>query len=290
MLRWRPDGDYVGDVPNTRRILPYLMPGRNESAFYWEHRIDTRKTTQCLERFRERTGLRATMLHLLIWASAQAMHIRPRMNRFAAGGRLYQRREIQISFSAKKGKTDHHPLIAIKRRIDPAWSFEEMVRHVEDGIREGRSDGKTSTDRELELLFKLPGFAVDLVASAMKQLDRFGLLPQALTRHDPFFSSVFITNMGSIDMDAGWHHLYEYGTVSMFVVAGRIKDEPVVLPDGSIEARPLMTIRYTFDERIEDGLYCIRSLELFRQLVEDPEKAMGIDLQPEPALKEARAV
>ena len=78
-----------------------------------------------------------------------------------AGGRIYQRRGIWISFSAKKDMTDADPIFVVKRRIDPTWSLERVAREVDAGVGEGRSDQATSTDRELALIFKLPTFAID---------------------------------------------------------------------------------------------------------------------------------
>src|SRR5512135_3059827 len=101
-LRWRPDGDFVRNVPATRRVLPFIMRTRTQSTVFFEQKIDTSNTQTFLWSFRDRTGLHATLLHLLIWASAQVLHARPRLNRFTAGGRIFQRRGIWISFSAKK--------------------------------------------------------------------------------------------------------------------------------------------------------------------------------------------
>ena len=86
-FRWRPDGDYVRDIPPTRKILPFIMRGRNESIVFFEQKIDTTQTWAFLRNFRDRTGLHATLLHLLIWVSAQILDKRPRQNRFTAGGR-----------------------------------------------------------------------------------------------------------------------------------------------------------------------------------------------------------
>jgi pyruvate/2-oxoglutarate dehydrogenase complex dihydrolipoamide acyltransferase (E2) component len=34
----------------------------------------------------------------------------------------------------------------------------------------------------------------------------------------------------------------------------------------------VVTLKWTYDERVEDGLYCARSLERLRELLENPEK------------------
>jgi hypothetical protein len=257
---WRPDGDLARDIPATRRIMPFIMRTRSESTVYFEQRIRVEKTLAFLERFRARTGLRATVLHLLIWAAGRTIEARPRLNRFVAGARIYQRRGIWVSFSAKKAKSDDAPIVVVKREVDPRESFEALVRRIEEGIGEGRSDRRSATDKELSILLRLPTVLLGLLVRGQMLLDRLGLLPAAFYRHDPMYASLFIANLGSLDLDACYHHLYEYGNIPIFVAVGRI--------DAGV-----MVLRYSFDERIEDGLYCVRALELLKQSLEDPEAA-----------------
>lgn len=273
--RWRPDGDYVRDLPRSRKIMPFIMRKRNESTVFFEQKLDASRTLTFLNEFRSRTGLHATILHLLIYASAQMIKERPHMNRFVAGSRIFQRRGIWISFSAKKRKTEDAPIVLVKREIDPFWSFEELVRQIEVGISEGRSNKQSGTDTELSLIFKLPTLLIGWMVWLLMKLDRFGLLPGAYIKKDPLFASMFIVNLGSINLDAGYHHLYEYGNIPMLIMAGRSKEEVVVGPDGNPVVRPMITFRYSFDERIEDGLYGVHALEIVKKIIEDPDVVTG---------------
>lgn len=273
-FRWRPDGDYVQDVPSIRKVMPLIMRGRNESTIFFEQKVDVRKTWPFLHSFREQTGLHVTMLHLIIWAAAQTLEARPHLNRFVAGRRIFQRRGIWVSFSIKKEKSDDFPVVVVKRRINPSWRFEELARRIEEGIQEGRSDRPSSTDMELAVLFKFPMFIADTVVRLEMLLDHFGLLPGFMIRSDPLFASVFIANLGSIGMAPPFHHLYEYGTISVFAAVGKSRDEMVIGADGEPTVRTVMTIRYSFDERITDGLYCLQALEMFKQMLEDPAAAI----------------
>lgn len=269
-LWWRPDGDLVKDVPHTHRIMPYIMRGRNQSLVFFEQSIDPTRMDAFIQDFREKTGLKATPLHLMIWAGAHVLEKRPRLNRFTAGGRIWQRRGIWISFSAKKAKNDDAPVVALKKKIDPSWSFRRVVEEMTGVIDEGRSDKKSSTDKELALLFLLPSLILMFLAKLLDWLNDFGLLPGAFMRDDPMFASVFIANLGSIDMDAGFHHLYEYGNIPIFLLAGAKRQTVVPGPDNTPIIAPRMTFRYTFDERVEDGLYCAQSLDIFKEILENP--------------------
>ena len=271
-FRWRPDGDFVRNVPFTRRVLPFIMRTRTQSTVLFEQKIDTSNTQIFLRSFRDLTGLHATLLHLLIWAGTRVLRDRPRLNRFTAGGRLFQRRSIWISFSAKKRKTDDAPVVVVKRKIDPLWTFEELVGQIESGINEGRSEKPSTSDKEMGLLFRLPVVLIASIVRLLMRLDHLGLLPGAFIRKDPLFASMLIANLGSINMDAGFHHLYEYGNIPIFVMAGRSQEEVVAGSDGKPVVRPMMTLRYSFDERIEDGLYAARALQIIKELIENPDR------------------
>jgi len=259
-LSWRPDGDLCRDVPAARRIMPFIMRSRVESQVYFEHEVDLRKTEPWLAAFRERTGLKATLLHLVIHAVGRTFADRPRLNRFVAGKRIWQRRGIWVSLSGKKAKTDDHPIVVLKREVDPKASFEALVRGFDVLYAEGRSDRPSTTDRELAVFLALPTFLLGWLVRLQMLLDDWGLLPGFVMRTDPMYASIFIANLGSVGVDGAFHHLYEYGNIPIFLTLG-------VIRDGRC------TFRYTFDDRVEDGLYCAKALALLRARIEDPEGA-----------------
>jgi hypothetical protein len=88
-------------------------------------------------------------------------------------------------------------------------------------------------------------------------------LPHALPIY-PLNASVFVANLGSVGLEAGYHHLWEHGNCPIFCVIGRVKPGPA--------GARVATLKFSYDERIEDGLYCARSLERLRELIERPEK------------------
>ncbi len=106
----------------------------------------------------------------------------------------------------------------------------------------------------------------------VRRLDAWGLLPPSYSAGDPLYASAFVANLGSVGLDAAYHHLYEYGTIPIFVTIGRLHQRPVVLPDGAVGSRKIVTLRYTYDERVEDGFYAARALERLHELLETPER------------------
>ncbi|MEW5851719.1 MAG: 2-oxo acid dehydrogenase subunit E2 [Myxococcota bacterium] len=268
----RPDGTLARDVPAYRRLMPYLMRTRNESAVYFDQQLDLTRTVPFLQRFNMGSSHRATVFHVFLYAAVRVMHERPRLNRFVAGGRIWQRDGIWVSFSAKKSLSDDAPIVVVKRRLDPTHDFATMMASLGEGIREGRSEKKSTVDKELAVILALPGPLIRLVMAAQRFLDGWGLLPRAMIDTDPMYASLFVANLGSLKMEAASHHLYEYGNIPIFAAVGRVKNVPTVRDDGSVASHTVCDVKYTFDERVEDGLYCAQAMERLRHIVEDPDQ------------------
>jgi hypothetical protein len=276
----RPDGDLVRDLPPTKGIVPYLMRGRNESAVYFEQQVSMRHADAYVRDFNvAHPDTPVTIQHLLMWSIAQILEQYPTMNRFVVGGRLYQRRDIWFTYSAKRSLKDKSPLIVLKRRFDPAEPFVDMVRDMQDRLRADRYGGELSaSDREAALILRFPGLVRRVILAAGRVGDAFGLLPASMIEHDPLYASAFFANLASIGMDACYHHLYEYGSIGIFGVIGRPVTDPGS-PTSGPDRRRTMTLRWTFDERCEDGVVAGYALKRCKQMLEDP-RAAGL---PEPS-------
>jgi hypothetical protein len=265
VLGRRPDAALARDLPAIRRFMPFVSPRRNDSLVYFEQEI---AVEAALAYAAERSGGRdpsrpVTLFLLVLRAIALVLAERPRLNRFTAGGRVWQRDGIWLSFSAKLRFDDDAPILTVKRRIDPALGLDAMVDAVHGGLGEGRSGRPSTSDREMGLLLRLPPPLVRLAVGFARAVDALGLLPRAMVDADPLFCSAFVANLGSVGLDAGYHHLWEYGNCPIFCVIGRVRPGP----SGRVA-----TLKWTYDERVEDGLYCARSLERLRELIESPEK------------------
>ncbi|MEI8255455.1 MAG: hypothetical protein WCJ30_07240, partial [Deltaproteobacteria bacterium] len=174
----RPDGDLVRDLPNVRRIMPYLMRGRNESAVYHEARYGTERARAWLHTFNlSRPGAApATLFHLYLWACARALHERPGLNRFVSGGRIYARRGVWISFAAKRAFRDDAPIVTCKLEFPEGEAFAACVHRVLASIGEGRSGRPQAVDRELSLAFRFPGALLGIGVALLRRLDAWNLM------------------------------------------------------------------------------------------------------------------
>lgn len=268
-------GPYDGrrvQVPPYRRMMAFLMRGRNESVVYFEQRLDLTRTLPWLAAYNAGVAdpqAHATLFHVVLHALARMLHERPRLNRFTVGRRTYQRTRVLLSFAAKQQKSDDAPLRTIKREFPEDEGFAALVAGTGGEVRGARTTPRTAMDKELGILLKLPGFLLAFLLGVLDRAYAWGLAPRSLVETDPMYTSAFVANLGSIQLDAGFHHLYEHGNCPLFVTIGKPTEVPVVV-DGQLRSRTELTIRYTFDERVEDGLYCARALQLIQQRIEDP--------------------
>lgn len=251
------DGTRVSVHP-YRRMMLFIMRGRNESAVYFEQSLDLSKTLPWLAAHNAEARTKASLFHLLLHVLASVLHDRERLNRFTVGRKTYQRKSVLLSFAAKKAMSDDAPLATIKRRFDKTETFDGLVDQLALDVGDARSTKPSAMDKELKILLALPGFLLSFLLAMLGRLYRWGLAPRSLVDTDPLYTSCFVANLGSIKIDAAYHHLYEHGNCPLFMTIGHIDDQQRLL------------VRYTFDERVEDGLYCAKALQLLQQRVEDP--------------------
>lgn len=277
-LLGRPDGTRVRDVPPMRAIMPYLLRRRNESAVYHEARYDVGRARAWLKAWNRAHPARATLFHLFAFACARALHERPELNRFVVGGRLWQRRDVSFSFAVKPEPRDHSALVTVKLFVPADEPFAAFVPRMTAAIEEARTRPR-AVDREVALVMRLPGPLVRLGFALVRALDAWNLLPASFIANDPLYASVFLANLGSAGVSDAYHHLYEYGTVSVFGALSAPVRVPTV-EEGALASREALGVRWTFDERIHDAFYAARSLRIVQRIVEDPERWVGAPAPP----------
>lgn len=280
----RSDGDLArGDGP-VRRIMPYLMRGRNESAVLHETVYRVAAVRAWLRAYNRSHPRRATLFHLLAYLCAQTLHARPRLNRFVSGGRIWQRRGVQVAFVAKKEFTDEGAGVTVKVEAQAGEPFSAFSARLAGLVGEAR-ERERAVDREVGLIMRLPGPLVSALVALARALDRWNLFPAFMIRPDPMYSSLFLANLGSLGLSDVFHHLFEYGTCSVFGAVGEVRRVPLV-EGGAVAVVETLSVRWTLDERIDDGFSAARSLRLVQRAMEDPVRWLGPP-EGEPCLRTA---
>lgn len=274
-FRDRKDAYYIPGLDAVHVMMPYMFGKRTENEAVLGEVIDLTAIDKFLaQKNAGSPDFKYTWFHVITAIVAKTISLRPKMNWFIAGGRYYERKQIQIAFNVKRQFSDEGEEAMAKFIFNPEGEapIEQVHSYVRDFV--GRVRGKTESvgiDGALEFVKKLPRPIFRLVAWTFKKMEYYGIYPQSLAKDDPSYSSCYITNLGSIKMNADYHHLYNWGTVSFFLVIGEKKNRPFFHEDGSYELHNTIKLGLTVDERIADGYYFAKTLRLMRHLVAHPE-------------------
>jgi hypothetical protein len=259
----RSDGTLVPGLPLNRRAMPYIMRTRPESAFYFQYDVRLAKTDEFLCGFNElHPATPADVLHVALYALRDVYARYPTLNRFVAGGRIYDRTGISFSYSSRHAPLSGAPAVTIKRCFDPDETFAEMVEGMHDDLHNAEPH-PTGLFRLAERLMDSPGMARRVAFRAVHAGNALGVLPRAYTDADPLFTSAYFTDLTGTGLPRGYAHLHEHGTCTAVCVLGTPQTDPY---DG----HRVLPVAFTFDERTEDGLVSWFGLKHFQRVLEDP--------------------
>lgn len=284
-MKKRKDAKRVKGLDSMHVIMPFIMPHRTLNEAVCNIDVDLEIPRKFIEKKNAtEPKYKYTIFHLIVAALSRTISERPKMNWFIEGGRYWERNEISFSFVAKQRFEDeaHEAILIIRYEKDSDISpIEQIHDKISSKVYEVKHEkSKDGTTDVMDFLKKLPLAFLRFFGWSLRRLNYRGKYPVSLAKVDPDFSTVFISNLGSIDMVADYHHLAEHGTNSFFAVVNKYKKTIVFDENNNQEIREVIPFGFTIDERIADGLYFANSLKLFKYYMYHPE------LLEEPANKE----
>jgi len=270
--RWgdRRDARWIREMDGLHAMFPYLMDRRADAEVYINLEIDVTETLRYLAQRNQEPGTHITIFHCFLMAVAKTIYLRPALNRFVAGRRYYQRRQITLGFVAKRRFEDHSEESLIVAEAPEDWTLSAVVRRVSGEVGKVRAGKSQGLDNALDFLKKVPRPLMLLFMGLIRLLDFYGRVPRALTEGDTNYATVLLTNLGSIRCPSVYHHLNNYGTNSLIVAIGAIHKAEVLSPAGEKQVRDVVDLGVTVDERIADGFYFARSLKIIEYLLAHP--------------------
>ena len=253
-------------------IMPIIYPNRCDNEAYIAEKIDLTNVNEFLkQKNAERPVFKYTFFHIVVAALIKTITLRPKMNRFIANKNTYQRNEVSAAFVVKKEFSDNggEALAFLHAREDSTLT--SLHEQLYQQISECRSDHVDASTDAMDFFNKLPRFLSKFIVWLMTRLDVHGWVPQSLIATDPFYSSVVLSNVGSIKLKSGYHHLTNWGTCSLFCLIGEKSLQPVFDENGNVTMKEMLELGITIDERLADGYYYAKSIRLFKHLLQNPE-------------------
>ena len=271
----RKDATRVRNLTGMAQICIDLKPNRANSDVYINQKMDLTKLTKYIRK-KKKEGINITFFHAFVMAIGKVMYNRPKLNYFVANRHLYEHDDIVISFVAKETFNDKSEELMILIPIKPdanIFTISDETRSKIEAIREKKVKKEGANDA-IDILGRLPNIIRIPVVALFKWCDKMGILPASLVKDNLYYSSIIVSNLGAIKCGAIYHNLTNFGTCSSLATMGEIKDEMVII-NGKEEKRKICEVGVNLDERIADGYYFAKSLQLLQYIFDNPELLEG---------------
>jgi len=266
----RYDGWRLRNVDPMFSVAPFILKSRVDSQVLFEIKVPIDKIEAFIQTNKENIP-DLSIMHVVMASLVRLMSQRPNLNRFVMWHKIFARNHVNFSIAIKRSMSDRGEETIIKPYFLPTDTIQEIVKKTNTELQNTLKDTQdNSTDNLSKIFGFLPDFLLRSVVYVLTYLDKVGLMPKLFNHASPFHASFFLTNLGSIGIESIYHHLYEFGTCSMFVAMGRKTKENVVEKNGEVKTQKSILLKFVLDERICDGFYYARSMRLLEKILSNP--------------------
>lgn len=277
MFGFRPDGRRVKGIDPTVRITPYVMPMRCDAQVFLQHKADFELMSRYIAK-KSAEGEKITYMQIIIASFVRTVSQHPEINRFIMNKQFFSRNNCSVSFTMLKDPTCHDSEeTAVKIKYDLTDTIFDVRDRMMAVIEANRvPENKNFLDKLLGLLFAVPGLPTAIIM-LVRLLDRYGLCPGALLDELPFHTSMYITNNASIGLHHVNHHIYNFGSTSLFFGMGTV-ERVAVVEKGVTRMKRFLPIGITADERVCSGAHYAQFFGTMSYLLNHPEE---LEVPPE---------
>lgn len=271
MFGHRKDGRRIKNMPAFFKVIPYIMKERSDSHVYYTQDIEVKYIDEYIDRVKKEKDIKLSYMNIIYAAIVRLLAERPGLNRFVINGRTFARDGIYVSLAIKKDMTDGGEETTLKIRFDGSENIFEIAEKLNKTIKANKETTEDNTTSNFaKILSHVPNFVIRLVVNFLIWSDKHGIMPKAVIDLSPFHTSAFLTNMGSLGIDAIYHHIYNFGTCGIFIAMGKRK-KGWIYEEDEIKQEKSMSIAIVGDERICDGFYYASSMKSLLKYLMKPE-------------------
>ena len=276
----RADGKRLRHTDPMYRVAAHIMDKRVDSMNMTTIDIPYEPMQEYINKKRKE-GVRISHLALVIAAYLRTMAEHPQLNRFIVNKKVYTRNEIAIGMVVLKSGEDSNGTMS-KMYFEKTNTLFDVNNIINKYVEDNRNTPENNkTEKLIKILVGIPGL-LNIGVKAFKLLDRYGLLPKAIINASPFHMSMGITNLASNRTNHIYHHCYEFGTTSIFLAMGNLREVPKRKGDEITFVRS-MPIGVVMDERVCSGSYFALAFKSLKRYLANPEL---LELPPEKVLED----
>ena len=270
MFGFRSDGRKLKSVSPIFKLMPIIMKKRSDSHVYYTEDIPLAPMDEYISK-KAAEGIKFTYMNIIYASIVRVLAEKPSLNRFIINGRAYARKEIWVCFVAKKNMSEEAEETVIKLPFTGSENIFEIKDILDKAINENKElSNENDTDKLSKVLAHVPHFLMKFAVNFLKFLDKINCLPKSIIDASPFHTSAFLTNVGSLGIDAIYHHIYDFGTTGMFLAMGK-KKKSFIYDDDEFKEQRSISLAWVADERICDGFYYANAIKSFNRYLKKPE-------------------
>lgn len=270
MSKDRRDAKFVKDIDTMHKVMVGIKPNRCDEDVYIHEVVDVTNLVKYMEKKKKKDD-KITYFHFFASAIAKTICHRPLLNRYVKNGDFYDRNDITLAFVAKTTFEDHSEELMAKINVDRKDNLGSIKDKISDKVNKIRNSKKNDTDSTIDIVGKLPKFLRKLIIKIFIFLDNHDMIPEDITSNLIYYSTVILSNLGSIHCNAIYHNLTDFGTNSILLTIGEITKENYLDDNGKLKERYMCDFGINLDERIADGFYFAKSFQLFKEYLKNPE-------------------
>ena len=270
----RKDGWRLRHTQSFFAVMPHIMKDRSDAQVFFDDYIEIEELEKYVRAVRKEHDMPYfSLYHVMIAAAMRLFVMRPRLNRFVMNGKTYARNRLTSSMTVKHSLSQNALEVCIKPSFEKTDTIFDVYRKVNEAMdNEVRnSESENDTDMIANILNRLPAWLVRVFVNFITFMDKHNMMTEFINKLSPFHTSFYITDVGSIGIPPIYHHIYNFGTTSVFIALGKKEIIPIVSLDGTIEAKKVVRLRVVADERICDGQYYAESFRMLRRLLKKPQ-------------------
>lgn len=268
----RADGKRVKNMEPMEMLSPYFMNKRVDAMNATTIDIPYEPMQNYINEKRKQ-GIDMSHMALIISAYVRTLAEFPYLNRFVVNSKVYKRNEICVAMVVLNGEGS----TMSKMYFEKTDTINEVNEKINNYVTDNReTPEKNGLESVMKAIIRIPGL-VKFIIGLLKFMDNHGILPKSLINVSPFHSSLLISNLISIRTNHIYHHVYEFGTTSVGVTMGNLREVPKRKGDEIVFER-CMPLGVVMDERICDGYYFSKVFRKMKKYLKNPEL---LELPPE---------
>ena len=278
----RRDAKKVRDLDGMHNIMLEVMPKRCDADVYINVKIDVTNLIKYVEDYKKKNpDKKITFFHAFATAFGKVIYNKPLLNRYIINRTYYDRNEVILAFVAKVAFEDNSEEMMINIPIekeDNIFSIRDKIAKRVEKVRSTKTktdDKRSGTNNIVDVVGHFPKFLRKIVVKVLQSFDRHDWLPKDIIEDNLYYSTAILSNLGNLGIGSIYHHLTDFGTSSILATMGKIHKETIVDEKGKTKVIDVCDFGVNLDERIADGYYFSKSLQLLEYILANPKLLEG---------------